>query len=223
MKKLMASLLILAAAMNVMAITIDAKAKITLKAIASNKTEAVYLIQSADLQDGLNTGYCSLVPNLDNKPVAIYAYYNNAEYATFGTKDLGALAFGLKTNADTEYQLIVSDVEGATLVMKDDAENATFNLTEGATYDFTAAANSTINNRFHLYIAPAAPGICHYGDVLQVTGSNGMTVQINNMDDTQAIAPVAITSDSQDIDISGLTAGNQYKVVWNSQTLIIRK
>jgi hypothetical protein len=223
MKKLFLSLLVLAATMNAFAIAYTAKAKVVLTGTTTGQKCTMYLIQSDELNAGVNASYCGPI-ELDGRPVAFYAIYEATNYESFGTKDLGAMQFGLKTNADTEYTLKVSGVEGTqTLVMKDEVAGQTFDLVNNASYNFTATANTTVADRFHLYVAPAVPGICHYGNVLQVTGSNGMTVQINNMDDTQAIAPVAITSDSQDIDISGLTAGNQYKVVWNSQTLIIRK
>ena len=72
MKKLFVSLLVIAAAMNVMAIDINAKAQLTLKS-ANNKTDELYLIQASDLKAGLNTAYCSLVPSLATKSVAFYA------------------------------------------------------------------------------------------------------------------------------------------------------
>jgi hypothetical protein len=48
-----------------------------------------------------------------------------------------------------------------------------------------------------------------------------MTVKVLNMDGSAtSIADVVISSYYQEIDLAGLAAG-QYKVEWNSQTLII--
>ncbi len=224
MKKLFISMLVLAASLNVMA-EITAKAKITLTATGTNKTDVVYLVQNSDLNDGYNTGSCSLVPSLDTKAVAFYVYYNNAEYISFGTKDLGEMTFGLKTNADTEYTLTVSQVGGTeTLTMLDSNTSSTFELTEGATYNFTATANTTDNTRFHLAAAPvpATPEICHRYGKLEVRGSKGMTVQVLNLDGSAtSIADQTMATDNEVIDLSGLTAG-QYLVKWNGKELIIQ-
>ena len=222
MKKIIVALLAIAASLNVMAVTITAKTQITLKATTSNKTDVLYLIQASDLSEGYNSGYCSEVFEMASKEVAFYAYYNSTAYGTFGTKTLGNMAFGLKTNADTDYTLTFTQVSGAeTLQMKDNVTGTLFNITEGYVYNFTANANENITTRFQLFVAPSTPEICHRYGKLQVSGSIGQNVVVKNMDDSAtSIGTVAITADYQEIDLAGLAAG-QYKVEWNSQTLII--
>lgn len=221
MKKVMCVLLAVAATINMMAVNITAKGKITLVS-NGNKTSALTVLQASDLNTGYNNGYCGEI-NMEDRQVAIYLIYNAKNYDSFGTQSLADMPLGIVTNADTQYKFQFANVQG-TMTIYDAVEDVTVTLVSGDEYSFTAAANSTINDRFILNrTAPAVPGICHYGDVLQVTGSNGMVVKVHNMDDTDAMADVTITSDDQDIDISALTADTQYKVVWNSQTLIIRK
>lgn len=221
MKKVMCVLLAIAATINLMAVNITAKGKITLVS-DGNKTCALTALQASDLNEGYNNGYCGEI-NMEGREVALYLIYNATNYQSFGTKSLTDMPLGIVTNADTQYKFQFANVQG-TMTIYDAVEDVTVPLVSGDEYSFTAAANSTINDRFILNrTAPAAPGICHYGNVLKVTGSNGMVVKVHNMDDTDAMADVTITSDDQDIDISALTADTQYKVVWNSQTLIIRK
>ena len=221
MKKIMISLLLVAASLNVMALDLTAKVKVTLTANTSATSDVLYLIEASDLQDGLNAAYCAVVPELNNKPIAFYAYYDNTEYSTFGTKNLGAMAFGMKTNADTDYTLSFTQVTG-TLKMKDNVTGTLFDITEGYVYNFTATTSSTINDRFHLFVTPSTPEICHRYGKLQVSGSTGQNVVVKNMDDSAtSIGTVAITADYQEIAVEGVLAAGQYKVEWNSQTLII--
>lgn len=202
-----------------------AKAKIVIAATDnSTGTDNLYVVEddaySAAYDDGMDA---MKIMNDGANAINLYAVLGGNNLQVCVTNDIANLPLTFKAASATSYTMTFSKVTG-TVKLYDAVENTTTTLANNGTYTFTCAANATLADRFVINRpAPAVPGICHYGDVLQVTGSNGMTVQINNMDDTQAIAPVAITSDSQDIDISGLTAGNQYKVVWNSQTLIIRK
>ena len=74
MKKIMLSLLAIAATMNVMAaINIDAKAKITIS--ASGAESSLILIQSSDLNEGWNNGYCGEIYDLSEFPLALYVQY----------------------------------------------------------------------------------------------------------------------------------------------------
>ena len=220
MKKIIMSLLVLAASMNAMAITYTAKAKLTL---ASNNGHncVVTVAQSDELGSGV-TSYCAEM-NMENRKIALYAFYGATNYQIFANNALGALPFGLLTNEETSYTITVSNVAGTeTLKMKDEVTGTVFDLTEGYVYNFTADASSTNTSRFHLYVAPVAPEICHRYGKLQVSGSNGQSVAVKNMDDSAtSIGTVAITADYQEIAVEGVLTPGQYKVEWNSKTLII--
>ena len=212
------------------AMTLAASAAKTAQAkIAITSTDggddAVYIMENSDNSSAFEAG--KDVEKIMNTGQAyninLYAVLGGYNLSMVYTNDIANLPLTFKAGSATHYTMTFSNVYG-TVKLYDAVTAQEITLANNGSYEFDCAANATLADRFVINRpAPAAPSICHYGDVLQVTGSNGMTVQINNMDDTQAIAPVAITSDSQDIDILGLTAGNQYKVVWNSQTLIIRK
>lgn len=220
MKKLFSVLLVLAATINVMAISYTAGAKVRITS-ADNKTCDLYLITSDDLNEGVNPTYCGEI-YLPDYPVALYGIYGGTNYQTFGTKTMNEFALGLKTNASTTYTLEVLQVLGTgTLNLFDQETNTYTPLTLGATYPFTATASTTNNARFIINHAALATGICHRYGKLQVSGSIGQNVVVKNMDDSAtSIGTVAITADYQEIDLAGLAAG-QYKVEWNSQTLII--
>ena len=221
MKKIFISLLAIIACANISAINYSAMAVVTLTDQSSHSSELI-LIQSDDLNDGYNNGWCGEIYDLSERTIAFYSFYNSKNYESFGTKEFGNMPLGLKTGADGSYTLTVSGVVGTeTLVIRDNQTGDLFNLTEGATYNFTATANDNTTARFQLYVAPSTPEICHRYGKLQVSGSNGQSVVVKNMDDSAtSIGTVAITADYQEISLAGLAAG-QYKVEWNSQTLII--
>ncbi len=217
MKKIMISLLLFAATCNAFA-TETARVEIKVKS-SDNKSCTIDLIQDDAVTTGAATGSAEM--NMTGRQVAFYAMTGGYKYEIYLTKELGELPFGLKTNGSTDYTLSVISASGETMTMYDGADGSTFALTAGASKAFTATANSTIEDRFHLFVS-AAPSICHRYGKLQVYGSNGMTVKVLNMDGSAtSIADTNITSNLEvDIDLAGLAAG-QYKVEWNSQTLII--
>lgn len=228
MKKLIVSLLVIAASLNVMALDITAKAQLTLK--SANKTDDLYLVQASDLNAGLNDGYCAVVPGLASKSIAFYAFFDSKEYSTFGTKDLGTLAFGLKTNDATDYTLTATNVEG-TLYIYDEVDKKYFELKENAVYSFTATANETNNTRFHLAAAPApaVPGICHQNGKLEFTLYNGASVQVVGYEDNTVVAVPAtdITLDYQEIDLANVADGQYLVIVTKAdqteEKLVIKK
>ena len=218
MKKIFVMLLVFAATVNVMA---TETARIQLKVKGSdNKSCSIFIIQDDAATAGASVGSAEM--NMSGRPMAFYAINGTYKYEIYKTNEFGALPFGLMTNAATSYTLSVVSASGETFTMFDASDGSTLELTAGASKTFTAAANSTIEDRFRLYVAPSEPGICHRYGKLQVSGSNGQTVRVLDMDGTTEKKSVAITADYQEIDLDGLAAG-QYKVEWNGQTLIINK
>lgn len=215
MKKIVFSLLMVAAAMNLMAITVTDKAKVTLVS-SSNKTCALTVLQSPDLNAGYNSGYCGEI-NMEGREVALYLINDAKNYQSFGTRSLSDMPLGVVTNADTNYELQFSNVAG-TMTIYDAVLDSTITLVNSQAYAFTATANSTINDRFFINYVPAAPEICHRYGKLQVTGMKDTNVVVKNMDDSAtSIGTVAITANYQEIDLAGLAAG-QYKVEYNDGT-----
>jgi hypothetical protein len=167
----------------------------------------------SDVEKLMNTG--------QSYNINLYAVSAGKNLSMICTNDLAETPITFQSNeTETSYTMTFSNVTG-TVVLYDQADNSYHTLANSETYNFTCAANSTIANRFIINHAPLAAGICHRYGKLQVSGSNGQSVAVKNMDDSAtSIGTVAITADYQEIDLAGLAAG-QYKVEWNSQTLII--
>ena len=173
MKKIMLSLLAIAATMNAMAITIDAKAKVTIA--AGGAETSLILIQASDLNDGWNNGYCGEIYDLNERPLALYIEYNGKNYASFGTKDLTANDIKLKAkdNGATSYTITVSNASATTPL------RLLFGATEipfvDGTYTLTAAELAAANK---VAGAPAAPSICFNYNVLEINGHDGEALVI---------------------------------------------
>lgn len=218
MKKIMVVLLAIAATMNVMALTVTSRAKITMT--CPGQTAIAYVAEIAEYAEGVDPSSTLLYD--DGAQISIYTIYGGSNYEKFYAKTIANDYLGFKTMAGvTDYTLTFTQVAG-TMTIYDQVADQLVNVTEGGTYNFTAAAGSTIDDRFIINYVPSAPTICHRYGKLQVFGCNGMTVKVLNMDGSAtSIADTNVTTNLEvDIDLAGLAAG-QYKVEWNSKTLII--
>lgn len=151
MKKLFISLLAIAATVNVMALTKENQAKITIT--GGTATHSLYLINSSDLNEGWNNGYCGEIYQMDDYAVAIYAIFDGKNYETFGSKNLmdQPIQFKIKTNGSDTYTLKVEKVLGEP--MKIAFGSKVITLAEG-TYTLTAAEAAEIGV---FYEEPAKP------------------------------------------------------------------
>ena len=218
MKKIMVVLLTLAATMNVLAVTVTSRAKITMT--CPSQTAITYVAEVAEYAEGVDP--ISTLLYDEGSQISIYSIYGGNKYERIYAKTISNYYLGIKTMAGvTDYTLTFTMVTG-TMSIYDQVADQLVNVTEGGTYNFTAAAGSTIDDRFIINYVPSAPKICHRYGALQVYGSKDMTVKVLNMDGSAtSIADTNITTNSQvEISLAGLAAG-QYKVEWNSQTLII--
>ncbi len=209
MKKIMLSLLAIAATMNVMAaINIDAKAKITIS--ASGAESSLILIQSSDLNEGWNNGYCGEIYDLSEFPLALYVQYGGKNYASFGTKDLTSndIVLAAKDNGASEYTITVSNATNTTpLKLMFGAKEIPF---EDGTYTLTAAELAAATK----VASAAVKGICNNYDKLQITGYAGAQLEVLNYADKASVFTETVAGDNVEIDLEtkGLTANTQYFV-----------
>jgi hypothetical protein len=123
MKKIVLSLLALAATMNIMAVTYSAKATITLESKSNYESCQMIIGQSDELAAGLNNGEYAEI-NMDGRSVALYVEYEGVKYQHFASNPatMKNLTLKAKTNAATNYNLIISDVTGNFTLKLGDAE-----------------------------------------------------------------------------------------------------
>lgn len=222
--KFVSALVMSAISLSAAAVTYTSTARITIT--STNGTDQVTLREAATYSntDFDNGGDATKLENTGTSAINIYGIVGGTNYASVAKQDLDNTELGVKTNSlDGSYTMTFSAISGTPLYLVDNETGDRTLMANSGTYVFTAATGATLNNRFFISkSATGTPEICHRYGKLQVTSSNGMTVKVLNMDGSAtSIADTNITTNAEvEIDLAGLAAG-QYKVEWNSQTLII--
>ena len=198
MKKILVSLLIIAASLNAMA-TDFAVATLTLKGNTSLEQGEVTLVKT---DDPAASSYCAPL-YIDQYHVVMYAISGSEKYQIWANADLTSFPLGIKTYSDANYTITVSNVSGSeTLSLYDVVTGQAIALTNGQTYEFAAAANSTIADRFIInYPMPAVPSICFNYNHLIVTGYAGSTLKVEKAG-VAVVAEQTLASDNEDFDLS---------------------
>ena len=148
--------------MNIMAVTYSAKATITLESTTSMESCEMIIGESNQLAAGLTNGEYAEI-NMDGRSVALYVEYQGVQYQHFASAPatMKNLVIGAKTDAATNYNLIISDVTGTFTLKIGDADP--FTVTEG-TQVITLTANQT-----------ASIGVVNYFPKYDVTlNANGL-------------------------------------------------
>ena len=221
MKKILAVVVLSATTLVALAAN-TATAKIKITSASGYGNDAVTLIEGTTYSAAYESGADAqkLMNDANSYSINLYAVVGGENLSVVATNDLSGTPLTFKSNAtETDYTMTFTNVTG-TVKLYDAVTGTQTVLANSGTYNFTCAANSTIAGRFVINYVPVTE-ICHRYGKLQVSGSMGQTVKVLNMDGTAtSIADVVIASYYQEIDLAGLAAG-QYKVEWNSQTLII--
>ena len=206
MKKIFISLLMVAASLNVMAVTFTSKAKLTLKS-SDNKSCTLGIGESEDLSDGLNNGYYAEL-NEEGKEVQFYVSFGGKKYQSFSSNaaTMQDLQLGVKTNASTTYTLTASNVTGS-LKIKFAGVEYTIDANGVVFSDVALAANSVLPaagdeaNYLVQPSAPAVPSICFNYNHLIVTGYAGSTLKVEKAG-VAVVAEQTLASDNEDFDLS---------------------
>ena len=218
MKKIMISLLMVAASLNAFAITYTGKAKLTLTS-SDNKSCTMTIGESADLSDGLNNGYYAEL-NEEGKDVQLYVNFGGKKYQIFASSaaTMQDLPLGVKTNASTTYTLTASNVTGE-LRIKFAGVEYTINAAGTVFSDVALAASSVLpaaGDEANYVVNPSAPlvqGICFNYNKLQLTKYDGAIVEVFADGAATATRTENVVGDATyEIDLSNETAG-KYKVV----------
>ena len=168
MRKIISLLACVAFATNIFAIVYTSKAKVTLTSGSGYSCE---LMLSESAEYGALTGS---IMYMEDREVALYVLDGATKLQIARASDFSGVKVGLMTDASTSYTLDVSLVEGTeTMYLYDMEAGAAYALTKGASYDFTATANSTIEDRFVLNLPVPAGNLetCFTGTELQITNN----------------------------------------------------
>ncbi len=188
MKKVLFTLLVAAASINMMAQTVTSQVTLRLTGNTSAKYGEVIL---AVVSDANPEAYCAPLYDgaFGSASVTAYALDGTNKYEIFTANSYADFALGIKTYTDTEYTFKATGVTGDALKLYDPTTGTVTELVENATYVFTAAANSTIADRFVInpsnvqtaFVCQVAGGLSFHGDVaysgLVIYNENGNEVE----------------------------------------------
>lgn len=216
MKKIMVMLLSAVVAVNAMAVTYTAKAKLTLTA-GSSYTCNLMIAESADFAELTGSEM-----DMEDREVALYVLNGATKLQIAQAADLRNVKVGLKTDASTSYNITVSMVEGdKPLFLHDNVTGEDIELKNGASYDFTATASSTIENRFWLKRPTAELDACFIDNVLTISNNPWEgPIKVTKPDGT-AITPDYPAGTSEiDLSDASFPVGN-YTVEFNGAHKIV--
>jgi hypothetical protein len=102
--------------------------------------------------------------------VSIYTSEACGKMEVSSTNDMNGMYIGFQASVDTVYTLRFSSLIGENLYIKDLANGNMIELTDDATYTFSAKANSVNNMRFQVLVDPFMTG-----------EGNGNTTDVDNV------------------------------------------
>lgn len=218
MKKLFITLLTIAVTINVFAE--NNKASITMKANNSKQSCMATIVETTDPDAAAN---CAEI-NMTGRQVALYAIANSKNYQIYANADVEGLPLGFMTNADTEYTMSFSNLEGAPLYLVDAVANKTTEITAGGSYAFTAEANQTIADRFSITKVLPLPDYLFIGDQLtigEVEDGAVINLQYFTYDNGKRVLGDSETSTEKVIELS--TAKGYCEVSYTNKAGVERK
>lgn len=133
----------------------DTYMEIAVKA-ANGKASRVDFTESANNSDAFESGY-DVEKYMNEKTINLYATVNGMNLSSVVTDNIEGKTLSLKTNGEIAYTMSFKNVEGAEYAIRDNATGAVIAIEEGATYEFAAQPNSTVEGRFEIVGAAKIP------------------------------------------------------------------
>ncbi len=133
----------------------DTYMEIAVKA-ANGKVSRVDFTESTNTSDAFESGY-DVEKYMNEKTINLYATVNGMNLSSVVTDNIEGKTLSLKTNGEIAYTMSFKNVEGTEYAIRDNATGAVIAIEEGATYEFTAQPNSTVEGRFEIVAAAKIP------------------------------------------------------------------
>ena len=133
----------------------DTYMEIAVKA-ANGKGSRVDFTESADNSDAFESGY-DVEKYMNEKTINLYATVNGLNLSSVVTNNIEGKTLSLQTNGEIAYTMSFKNIEGTEYAIRDNATNQVIAIEEGATYEFAAQPNTTIEGRFEIVAAAKVP------------------------------------------------------------------
>lgn len=178
--------------------------------------QSIYLENASYTPAFVNKQDATKMDRVAGKPY-VYTLVEGKICGVTATNNLEGTFIVVCTTAATEYVFSFANVAGRQLYLKDHVTNVLTPITTTDKYTFSAAANSTLADRFEIVVRTPEFKICTTYDHVELYDNAGTdNIVITNMagDTVVNVAPVAIF---QSIDLSGKDAGHYVLTVNGTQ------
>lgn len=125
----------------------DAIIRMTIE--ANGQKESVVMIENSNYSDAYDRGY-DAIKYMNENSFNTYVGINGENYGTVATDNLEGKMLNIKTNNELAYSITFDFVAGEEYALRDNATNQVIAIEEGATYEFAAQPNSTVEGRFEI-------------------------------------------------------------------------
>ena len=156
---------------------------------ANGKGDKVDFAETNNNSDAFESGY-DVAKYMNTNTVNLYSTIDGEDYSSVVTNQIEGKTLSLKTNSEFVYTLTFKNVEGNEYALLDKANNQVVAIEEGASYEFNAQPNSTVEGRF------------------EIVGRQNMPTAIDNTEAVKSVKGVyTITGQYVGEDINVLPAG----------------
>ena len=132
----------------------DAIIRMTIE--ANGQKESVVLIENGVYSDAYDRGY-DAIKYMNENCFNTYVSVNGENYGTVATDNLEGKMLNIKTNNELAYSMTFDFVAGEEYALRDNLTGKVIAIEEGATYEFAAQPNSTIEGRFEIVSVAKMP------------------------------------------------------------------
>lgn len=160
---------------------------------ANGNKEMVTLVESADFTNEFDNG-ADAGKYINNNSMNLYAATNDGDLAIVATDNLANTLLSFQAGNATEYTLSFEN-GNEDYMLRDNVTGAMINMSEGAEYTFTQAANTTAQARFEVVaIAKMPTALENVEEAAKATGIYTITGQYMGRDFTKLPAGVYVVN-----------------------------
>ena len=123
---------------------------------ANGQNSQMSFVENADRSDDFEKGYDALV-YMNENTINLYSSLEGQDLANVATNDLEGKTLTLQTNDEIAYTMSFPIVEGEKYAIRDNATGKVIAIEEGATYEFAAQPNTTVEGRFEIVPVAKVP------------------------------------------------------------------
>lgn len=161
---------------------------------ANGHGDAVTLVEKATRSSEFENG-ADASKYMTEDGLSLYAETNAGQLSRVATNDLSNTVLTFRAGNETNYSLTIDKAQGEDYILRDNVTGNTIAMTNGATYNFTQAANTTVPARFEVIgIAKMPTAIDNIEAAANASGIYTVTGQFLGHDFTNLPAGVYVVN-----------------------------